>query len=51
VQLVVLLVGWLAVNPPAGLAILMPVLGSTVLWYLIALFVRLWHGKGLQDQA
>lgn len=51
VQLVVLLVGWLAVNPPAGLAILMPVLGSTVLWYLIALFVRLLHGKGLQDQA
>lgn len=51
VQLAVLLVGWLAVNPPAGLEILMPVLGSTVLWYLIALFVRLWHGKGLQDQA
>ena len=51
VQLAVLLVGWLAVNPPAGLEILMPVLGSTVLWYLIALFVRLWHGKGLLDQA
>jgi rod shape-determining protein MreD len=51
VQLVVLLVGWLAVNPPTGLSILMPVLGSTVLWYLIALFVRLWHGKVLQDRA
>lgn len=51
VQLAVLLVGWLAVNPPSGLEILMPVLGSAVLWYLIALFVRLWHGKGLQDQA
>lgn len=51
VQLVVLLVGWLAVNPPVGLGILMPVLGSTVLWYLIALFVRLLHGKGLQDHA
>jgi len=51
VQLVVLLVGWLAVNPPAGLAILLPVLSSTVLWYLIALFVRLWHGKGMQDRA
>lgn len=51
VQLAVLLVGWLAVNPPTGLKILLPVLGSTVLWYLIALFVRLWHGKGLRDQA
>jgi len=51
VQLIVLLVGWLAVNPPVGLGILMPVLGSTVLWYLIALFVRLLHGKGLQDHA
>jgi len=29
----------------------MPVLGSTVLWYLIALFVRLLHGKGLQGHA
>ena len=51
VQLIVLLVGWLAVNPPTGLEILFPVLGSTVLWYLIALFVRLWHGKGMQDRA
>ena len=51
VQTVVLLVGWLAVNPPAGLGILIPVLGSTVLWYLVALFVRLWHGKGAQDRA
>lgn len=51
VQLVVLLVGWLAVKPPTGLEILMPVLGSTVLWYLVALSIRLWHGKGLQDQA
>jgi rod shape-determining protein MreD len=50
VQLAVLLVGWLAVNPPTGLAILIPVLPSTVLWYLIALLVRLLHGKGLQDQ-
>lgn len=51
VQLLVMLIGWLAVNPPAGLAILLPVLSSTVLWYLIALFVRLWHGKGIQDRA
>jgi len=50
-QLIVLLVGWLAVNPPVGLGMLTPVLGSTVLWYLIALFVRLLHGKGLQDHA
>ena len=51
VQLAVLLVGWLAVNPPAGLSILMTVPASTVLWYLVALIVRLWHGKGLQDRA
>jgi rod shape-determining protein MreD len=51
VQLMVLLTGWLAVNPPAGLVILLPVLGSTVLWYLVALFARVWHGKGLQGQA
>ncbi len=51
VQLIVLLVGWLAVNPPTGLAMLLPVFSSTVLWYLIALFVRLLHGKGLQDRA
>jgi len=50
-QLVVLLVGWLAVNPPSGLAMLLPVFSSTALWYLIALFMRLWHGKGLQDRA
>jgi rod shape-determining protein MreD len=51
VQLAVLLVGWLSVNPPGGLAILIPVLGSTVLWYLVALFTRQWHGKGLQGRA
>lgn len=51
VQLGVLLIGWLAVKPPVGLTILLPVLGSTVLWYLLALFTRAWHGKGLQDTA
>jgi rod shape-determining protein MreD len=51
VQLTVLLVGWLAVSPPVGLAMLLPVLSSTVLWYLIALFVHLLHGKGMQDRA
>ena len=49
VQSVVLLIGWLVVNPPTGLEILLPVLSSGVLWYLVALFIRLWHGKGLQD--
>jgi rod shape-determining protein MreD len=51
VQLMVLIVGWLAVKPPSGLGVLLPVLGSTVLWYLIALAIRLWHGKGVQDPA
>ena len=51
VQLTVLLVGWLAVNPPASLAMLLPVVSGTLLWYLVAGFLRLWHGKGLQDQA
>jgi rod shape-determining protein MreD len=50
-QLTVLLVGWLAVNPPASLAMLLPVISGTVLWYLVAGFLRLWHGKGLQDRA
>lgn len=50
VQMVVLLAGWLAVNPPTGLTMLLPVLSSTVLWYLIALLLRLWHGKGMQDR-
>lgn len=51
VQLLVLLIGWLAVNPPAGLEMLLPVLSSTVLWYGVAGFLRLWHGMGLQDRA
>lgn len=51
VQLMVLLIGWLAVNPPAGLAMLLPVLSSTVLWYGIAGFLYLLHGKGMQDRA
>jgi len=51
VQLVLLLIGWLVVNPPSGLGILLPVLSSTLLWYVIAGFVRLLHGKGMQDHA
>lgn len=50
VQLVVLLTGWLSINPPDNLAILLPVLGSTLLWYLLTGFLRLWHGKSLQDR-
>jgi rod shape-determining protein MreD len=50
-QVVVLLVGWLAVRPPSGLAILLPVISNTVLWLLIAGWLRLWHGKGLRDRA
>lgn len=51
VQLVVLLAGWLAVNPPTTLAMLLPVVSTTVLWYLVASFLHAWHGKGLQDRA
>lgn len=51
VQMTVLLVGWLAVNPPATLAVLLPVIGTTVLWYLVAGFLHAWHGKGMQDRA
>ena len=47
-QLTVLLVGWLAVRPPVGLAILLPVPVGTVLWLLIALWQRAWHGKGMR---
>lgn len=51
VQLVVLLVGWLAINPPAGLEILLVAPSSAVLWLLVAGFLRLWHGKSLRDTA
>lgn len=51
VQVVVLLVGWLAINPPGGLEILLVAPSSTVLWFLVAGFLRLWHGKSLRDQA
>lgn len=49
VQMAVLLIGWLVINPPASLAMLLPAFSSTVLWYLVALFLRLWHGKGLHN--
>lgn len=47
-QLTVLLVGWLAFRPPVGLEILLPVLTSTALWLVIALWQRAWHGKGMR---
>lgn len=48
VQVLVLLVGWLAVNPPDGLAIFLPVVSGTALWFAIALMQRAWHGKGMR---
>jgi rod shape-determining protein MreD len=51
VQLLVLLVGWLAVNPPANLMLLLPVFGSTVLWFGVAAILCVWHGRSLRDQA
>jgi len=51
IQLLVLLIGWLAGKPPIDLAILLPVISNTLLWFLIAGVLRLWHGKGLQDPA
>jgi rod shape-determining protein MreD len=50
VQVLVLLIGWLAVRPPNGLAILLPVVSNTLLWYLIAGVLRLWFGQSLRDQ-
>lgn len=51
VQLLVLLIGWLAVNPPADLLILLPAVAGSLLWYAVAAVLRLWHGRGLQDRA
>ncbi|MFP5380816.1 MAG: rod shape-determining protein MreD [Gammaproteobacteria bacterium] len=51
VHLVVLLIGWLAINPPTGLEILLVAPSSAVLWFLVAGFLRLWHGKSLRDGA
>ena len=48
---VVLLIGWLAINPPGGLEILLVGPSSVVLWFLVAGFLRLWHGKSLRDPA
>lgn len=48
VQLTVLLVGWLAVAPPASWTIVLPALSSAVVWYGLALLMQLWHGKGMR---
>jgi rod shape-determining protein MreD len=51
VQLLVLLTGWLAANPPSDVSALLPVTSNTVLWFVLVGVLRLWHGKGLQDRA
>lgn len=51
VQLLLLLVGWLARHPPIELAVLLPVASNTVMWFVLAGVLRLWHGKGMQDRA
>ena len=51
VQLLLLLVGWLAGHPPIELAVLLPVASNTVMWFVLAGVLRLWHGKGMQDRA
>lgn len=51
VQLLVLLVGWLAVNPPASLMLLLPAFSSTVLWFGVAAILCVWHGRSFRDQA
>lgn len=51
VQLLLLLVGWMASNPPSGLSALLPVTSNTVMWFVLVGVLRLWHGKGMQDRA
>ncbi|MDP1929622.1 MAG: rod shape-determining protein MreD [Thiobacillus sp.] len=51
VQLLLLLIGWLAANPPSDLTVLLPVTSNTVMWFVLVGVLRLWHGKGMQDRA
>ncbi|MDO9220168.1 MAG: rod shape-determining protein MreD [Thiobacillus sp.] len=51
VQLLLLLIGWLAANPPSDLTVLWPVTSNTVMWFVLVGVLRLWHGKGMQDRA
>lgn len=44
VQLVVLVVGWLAVGAPQGFAVLLPVPGNVLLWWGVAALLRGLHG-------
>lgn len=45
VQFVVLLAGWIAARPPEGVAIFLPAVSETALWYLIVTGVFYWYGK------
>ena len=51
VQLLLLLVGWMASHPPSGVSALLPVTSNTVMWFVLVGVLRLWHGKGMQDRA
>ena len=51
VQLLLLLIGWLAANPPSDLSVMLPVASNTVMWLALVGVLRLWHGKGMQDRA
>ena len=51
VQLLLLLVGWMASHPPSGVSALLPVTSNTVMWLVLVGVLRLWHGKGMQDRA
>ena len=44
VQLVALVVGWLAVGAPQGFLILLPVFGNALAWWGLAAFLRAMHG-------
>lgn len=44
VQGAVLVVGWLAVGAPQGLAILLPVFGNALVWWALAALLRAMHG-------
>jgi rod shape-determining protein MreD len=45
VQLLVLVSGWLAGHPPAGINILLPALSGVLAWYLVAFVVEALHGR------
>ncbi|OYX31848.1 MAG: rod shape-determining protein MreD [Hydrogenophilales bacterium 32-62-9] len=51
VQLLLLLIGWLAGNPPSDWSVMLPVASNTLMWLMLVGVLRLWHGKGMQDRA